>query len=271
MSLEAKDIEQHIEQIRDERREAANTAKRVGSTMMEIFKYVAATVETALSDISQGYLSKEKDDVSKGLITFLKGIKIDDIFQFDKDGNIIANTIASPYFSEKQKTGFAIAVVDTLTGKYKLCVDQIVAWAKATVGSLLVEGNSVFGGDLSSPKYQSGFLDGFGWKLWGEAVPNASGKTEQRYTAELDNLIVRGTMRVYEMIISQLLGENDNRIFTGMLEVDHYDAESGKVYLDTKDGRMYNPFRMISSWCSNTMARHRPPMTTTSPNTMSSS
>lgn len=243
MSLEAKDIEKHIEQIRDERREAANTAKRVGSTMMEIFKYVAATVETALADISQRYLSKEKDDVAKGLITFLKGIKIDDIFQFDKDGNIIANTIASPYFSEKQKTGFAIAVVDTLTGKYKLCVDQIVAWAKATVGSLLVEGNSVFGGDLSSPKYQSGFLDGFGWRLWGEAVPNAAGKTEQRYTAELDNLIVRGTMRVYEMIISQLLGENDNRIFTGMLEVDHYDAESGKVYLDTKEGRMYNPFR----------------------------
>lgn len=119
MSLEAKDIEQHIEQIRDERREAANTAKRVGSTMMEIFKYVAASVETALADISKGYLSKEKDDVAKGLITFLKGIKIDDIFQFDKDGNIIANTIASPYFSEKQKTGFAIAVVDTLTGKYK--------------------------------------------------------------------------------------------------------------------------------------------------------
>lgn len=243
MSLEAKDIEKHIEQIRDERREAANTAKRVGSTMMEIFKYVAASVETALTDISKGYLSKEKDDVAKGLITFLKGIKIDDIFQFDKDGNIIAYTIASPEFSEKIKTGFAIAVVDTLTGKYKLCVDQIVAWAKATVGSLLVEGNSVFGGNLSSPKYQSGFLDGFGWRLWGEAVPNAAGKTEQRYTAELDNLIVRGTMRVYEMIISQLLGENDNRIFTGMLEVDHYDAESGKVYLDTKEGRMYNPFR----------------------------
>ncbi len=243
MSLEAKDIEKHIEQIRDERREAANTAKRVGSTMMEIFKYVAASVETALADISNGYLSKEKDDVAKGLITFLKGIKIDDIFQFDKDGNIIAYTIASPEFSEKIKTGFAIAVVDTQTGKYKLCVDQIVAWAKATVGSLLVEGNSVFGGDLSSPKYQSGFLDGFGWRLWGEAVPNAAGKTEQRYTAELDNLIVRGTMRVYEMIISQLLGENDNRIFTGMLEVDHYDAESGKVYLDTKEGRMYNPFR----------------------------
>lgn len=45
------------------------------------------------------------------------------------------------------------------------------------------------------------------------------------------------------MIISQLLGENDNRIFTAMMEVDHFDAESGRVYLDTKEGRMYNSFR----------------------------
>lgn len=45
------------------------------------------------------------------------------------------------------------------------------------------------------------------------------------------------------MIISQLLGENDNRVFTGMMEVDHFDKESGKVYLDTQDGKLYNPFR----------------------------
>ena len=50
-------------------------------------------------------------------------------------------------------------------------------------------------------------------------------------------------MRIFEMIISQLLGENDNRIFTAMMEVDHFDAESGRVYLDTKEGRMYNSFR----------------------------
>ena len=51
-------------------------------------------------------------------------------------------------------------------------------------------------------------------------------------------------MRVYEFIISQLLGENDNRIFTGMMEVDHYDAETGKIYLKTDNGKLYNPFRV---------------------------
>lgn len=28
-----------------------------------------------------------------------------------------------------------------------------------------------------------------------------------------------------------------------MMEVDHFDKESGKVYLDTQDGKLYNPFR----------------------------
>lgn len=45
------------------------------------------------------------------------------------------------------------------------------------------------------------------------------------------------------MVISQLLGENDNRIFTGMMEVDHYDPATGRVYLNTRDGKFYNPFR----------------------------
>ena len=66
---------------------------------------------------------------------------------------------------------------------------------------------------------------------------------ENKWTGEFDNLIVRGSLRVYEMIISQLLGENDNRIFTGMMEVDHYDPETGKVYFDTQGGKLYNPFR----------------------------
>ena len=28
-----------------------------------------------------------------------------------------------------------------------------------------------------------------------------------------------------------------------MMEVDHYDPESGKIYLDTQNGKLYNPFR----------------------------
>lgn len=191
MALKAEDIERHIEQIRDERRESANTAKRVGGTMMEIFKYVARLFE---EEVQNKYLRKDIEDTAQEVETFLKGIKVDELFSWDKDGNIVVN-------------------------------------------------QAVFNSFLSSPKFVSGFLEGLGWRLSPETVVNAAGVQEQRYTLEIDNIIVRGILRVFEMVISQLLGENDNRIFTAMLEVDHYDAETGKVYLDTMEGRYYNPFR----------------------------
>lgn len=72
---------------------------------------------------------------------------------------------------------------------------------------------------------------------------NAAGINETRYKLEIDDIAVRGTLRVYEFIVSQLLGENDNRVFSAMMEVDHYDANSGRIYLDTDGGRLYNPFR----------------------------
>lgn len=55
--------------------------------------------------------------------------------------------------------------------------------------------------------------------------------------------MVRGILRVFELVVSQLLGENDNRVFTAMMEVDHYDPETGTVWLDTHGGKYYNPFR----------------------------
>ena len=114
---------------------------------------------------------------------------------------------------------------------------------KATAEELLVNGDSVFAGTMSSPLFRSGFLDGYGWSLFRSVVQNALGVNEDKYTLEIDNLVVRQSMRVFEMIISQLLGENDNRVFTAMMEVDHFDAASGKVYFDNKDGQLYNPFR----------------------------
>lgn len=114
---------------------------------------------------------------------------------------------------------------------------------QATTEKLTVNDTSVFGGAMSSPLFRSGFLDGYGWSLFKQVVQNALGVGEDKYTLEIDNLIVRQSMRVYEMIISQLLGENDNRVFTAMMEVDHYDASTGKVYFNNNDGKLYNPFR----------------------------
>lgn len=163
-------------------------------------------------------------------------------FRFDAEGNIIAHTIASDGANEDEEKGFMIARKDD-TGKYKLCVDELLAWGSATVKQLHVKGDSTFDGNLFSKQFISDFLTGKGWGIYNKPILNAAGVQENKWTGEFDNVIVRGSLRVYEMIISQLLGENDNRIFTGMMEVDHYDQESGKVYLDTQDGKLYNPFR----------------------------
>ena len=199
--------------------------------------------------VDEQRLNKTKDDTAKGTITWekiqklLSGLVVGENFSFDKEGNIIANSISSDRASEENGKGFTILQKDPLTNTYKLCIDEVIAHTVATVGKLFVNGNSRFGGELSSKQFIPRFLGGLGWGIYNTPVTNAAGVQENKWTGEFDNVIVRGSLRVFEMVVSQLLGENDNRIFTGMLEVDHYDAASGKVYLDTKDGTMYNPFR----------------------------
>lgn len=163
-------------------------------------------------------------------------------FRFDAEGNIIAHSIASENANTDEEKGFIIARIDE-TGKYKLCIDELLAWGLATMKQLHVKGDSTFDGNLFSKEFISGFLGGKGWGIYNKPITNTAGMQENKWTGELDNLIVRGSLRVYEMIISQLLGENDNRIFAGMMEVDHYDPETGKVYFDTQGGKLYNPFR----------------------------
>lgn len=226
-------IREAFEAIRDERVKHANTARRIGNAFLSLLDYASSSDNDKLSAID--------DDTAHGLITFLKGIKIGKLFSFSKEGDIIAHSITADGFSEAGQKGFCLATKEN--GGYKLCIDEIQAWGLATVGALHVKGTARFDDTLGSPDFVSGFLDGKGWRLKNEPIINAAGVQENKYNLELDNLIVRGTMRIFEMIVSQLLGENDNRIFTAMLEVDHYDPESGKVYLDTHEGRMYNPFR----------------------------
>lgn len=208
------DLQTQFEGIRDERRLEANTAYRIGTAFLSLLHFASdemhTTIEELLKKIEGKYLSKVKDDEAAGLITFLRGLRVGAGYKFDENGDIISHDIEAHDIN---------------------------------ANDLSVGGNSVFAGDLSSPDFVTGFLTGKGWRLKNEPVENAAGVLENKYNLELDNLIVRGSMRIFEMIISQLLGENDNRIFTAMMEVDHFDAESGRVYLDTKEGRMYNSFR----------------------------
>ena len=197
------------EGIRDERKISANTAYRIGSAMLALLNYAAENGQ---------YLSRLKDDVAKGVITFEQGVK----------------ALGGVFFG------------NWLKGVDGACIDAegLAELSAATVRKhLTVGGDATMGGSLSSPDFVSGFVGGRGWRIWRQMVTNAAGAEEAKYTGEIDELVVRGAMRIFTLVVSQLLGENDNRIFTAMLEVDHYDTESGKVWLSTQNGKLYNPFR----------------------------
>lgn len=232
------DLQTQFEGIRDERRLQANTAYRIGTAFLSLLHFASdgmhTTIEELLKKIEGKYLSKVKDDEAAGFITFLRGLRVGAGYKFDENGNILADSIDANNLNIGRGYKF---------DENGDIISHDIEAHDINANDLNVGGNSVFAGDLSSPDFVAGFLTGKGWRLKNEPIENAAGVLESKYNLELDNLIVRGSMRIFEMIISQLLGENDNRIFTAMMEVDHFDAESGRVYLDTKEGRMYNSFR----------------------------
>lgn len=179
--------------------------------------YNVASYRMTLKQIARLALSRLKPDEAKGLIKFLSGLE------------------AGEY-----KEGLSGAKIDAAGNAV---FGELLTRLKATLAELQVNGDSEFRGRLSSEDFISGFIGGRGWSIFKREVLNALGVPETKYTGEFDDIVVRGALRVFTLVISQLLGENDNRIFTGMMEVDHYDPETGKVYLNTRDGKFYNPFR----------------------------
>lgn len=203
--------------------ESVEAAKKqaISSVMLDGFGHVTAldTCEIlAIEDLDLRYLRKDIDDTAHGNITFEK--------------DIILAGLDSSIYSDRDANGFGHE------NGFRLFADGTM-WLK----DLRVKNDSMFAGSLSSPMFASGFPNGTGWMLAPYTRTNAAGINETRYKLEIDDIAVRGTLRVYEFIVSQLLGENDNRIFSAMMEVDHYDANSGRIYLDTDGGRLYNPFR----------------------------
>ena len=159
-----------------------------------------------------------------------------------KGGLTTTEVTSTDYAKDVPKAGWAAKKNDE--EEWYMEADHLIARILGRVYDLLVENHAIFKGDLSSEEFISGFIGGKGWAIRMKEWENAAGEKEIRSYAEFDDLVVRGSMRIYEFIVSQMLGENDNRIFTGMMEVDHYDAADGKVYLKTDGGKLYNPFRV---------------------------
>lgn len=200
-----------------------NTAERVGRLFVEIidnlgdWEALSKVIDQYWEESQGEFLSKTKPDIAHGLIVFLQGLQSGDFVK-----------------------GLSGASIDA-QGNAEFA--ELVTRLKATLAKLQVNGDSEFRGNLSSEEFVSGFLGGKGWAITKQIILNALGVPETKYSAEFDNLTVRGILRVFELVVSQLLGENDNRVFTGMMEVDHYDPETGTVWLDTCGGKYYNPFR----------------------------
>lgn len=109
-------------------------------------------------------------------------------------------------------------------------------------GRLDVDGKALFGDDVSSERFVSG-ANGKGWAVQQKNRTNAAGEEESYSLAEVDELVVRRSLKIFEMVMSQLMGENDNRVFAGMMAVERYEAATGIVWLKTENGKLYNPFR----------------------------
>ena len=193
------------------------------------------------------FLSKTKDDRTPYGLGVGKDLSVGGNVSAEGDASIGGDTALGGDITHKEfskgSVGSGYRIAKNEDDKYEAEADNIVARVMAKVYDLLVENNASFVGNLSSEEFVSGFTSGKGWSIRIKEYLNAAGINEKKSVAEFDEIIVRGALRVYEFIVSQMLGENDNRIFTGMMEVDHYDAASGRIYLKTQSGRLYNPFR----------------------------
>ena len=219
-----------FERIRDERRTAANTASRIGNAFLAIIPFLDRTLDI--------FLSKVEDDRAEGFIEFMKGLKsFGTIFLGEYAEGLAGGKLTEEGYAELEnlwvrtfaKFGDGLQHQD-IDGK--------------AIPALQVDGDSAFSGNLSSTDFVSAFFGGLGWAIQKIPFTNASGQTEYKYNLEIDNVTVRNALRVFEMIISQLLGENGNRFFSDMMEVDHYDPSTGKVWLKTGDGKLYNSLRV---------------------------
>ena len=92
---------------------------------------------------------------------------------------------------------------------------------------------------VGNSDFVSGYAAGSGWSVYSTLVNKV-----KKWTLEIDNLVVRSALKVYEMVVSQLVGENDNRIFAACGEVVGMNVRTLKIYVSTENGGKLNPFRV---------------------------
>lgn len=220
-------LEREFLGIRDERGVHANTAVRIGTAFLDLLRM------TRSGNFDEITFNKvlNKPEFLLGLIS-LGSIILGEYAEGLQGGIITEEGVAELkelWVREHATLGDGTKHYDA-SGK--------------VLPALEVKGDSTFTGNLSSPEFVSAFFGGLGWGIKKEEVVNAAGVVEYKYHLEIDDVTIRNTLRVFETIICQLLGENANRYFSDQMEVDHYDSETKRIMLKTGNGRLYNPFRV---------------------------
>ena len=220
-------LEREFIGIRDERGVHANTAVRIGTAFLDLLRM------TRSGNFDEIIFNKvlNKPEFLQGLIA-LGSIILGEYAEGLQGGIITEEGVAELkdlWVREHAKLGDGTKHYDE---------------AGRVIPALEVKGDSTFTGNLSSPEFVSAFFGGLGWAIQKKEVVNPAGVVEYKYHLEIDDVTIRNTLRVFEMIICQLLGENANRYFSDQMEVDHYDPETKRILLKTGNGRLYNPFRV---------------------------
>ncbi|MDD4516465.1 hypothetical protein [Massilibacteroides sp.] len=213
----------------------ADTARDIHLTAAEADRLKNLNID----EFDDRYLRKDIDDTAAGNITFLQSIHSKDFsitdqgWQINQNGDSWFDTtfIRDNIYSDTEANSFAHE------NGFKIWSDGD-AWFR----NLYTKKDAMFQGTLSSPFFVSGFPAGSGWALTWRDIVNAAGVAAKKAHFEIDDITVRGILRVYEMVISQLLGENGTHLTTDMMKIKSVDTENKIIYLDTEEGALYNPF-----------------------------
>lgn len=108
---------------------------------------------------SKHFISKIKDDIAKGTITFekvqkfLNGFLLGNGNNYSIDGNgnailssVLVNLLKSLDFNESEQSGFAIK--QRSDGKYQMLLTDLIVWGKAIFNTLLIRELSYVGGNI---------------------------------------------------------------------------------------------------------------------------
>ena len=199
-------------------------------------------IENNIVDIQAAY----KEQLNKEVLAVLKSWDSIDPTEYNvlsavRTIKAIANSISR--LEKEISDKFLRKDIPDEAGELETFLKGISVIGTALVEKLTVDKNAFFKDTLSSEKFISGFPGGSGWALFWKDVINSAGVTEKKAVMELDDMTIRGVMRVYEFVISQLVGENGTRITSDMMRVHSINPATKTIYLDTEKGVLYNPFR----------------------------